>query len=99
VLTVLSVFCSVQLINKRPLSPDVFELGSLQPHYKMPWGAMSSIANRATGATLSVGEGATTQQQHSAAYGLVPRFAGRQAQQGPRLLLLLTQTGAWRARG
>jgi succinate dehydrogenase (ubiquinone) cytochrome b560 subunit len=44
-----------QLINKRPLSPDVFELNSLQPHYKMPWGAMSSIMNRATGAALSVG--------------------------------------------
>lgn len=47
---------SLQLIHKRPLSPDVFELNSLQPHYKMPWGAMSSIMNRATGATLSVGE-------------------------------------------
>ncbi|KAF6260667.1 succinate dehydrogenase subunit b560 [Scenedesmus sp. NREL 46B-D3] len=45
-----------QLINKRPLSPDVFELGSVtQPHYKMPWGAVSSIANRATGAALSAG--------------------------------------------
>ncbi|KAF8067356.1 sdhC [Scenedesmus sp. PABB004] len=42
------------LIQKRPLSPDVFELGNaLQPHYKMPWGAISSIANRATGAALS----------------------------------------------
>jgi hypothetical protein len=48
---------AVQLINKRPLSPDVFELGSVtQPHYKMPWGALSSIANRATGAALSAGE-------------------------------------------
>jgi succinate dehydrogenase (ubiquinone) cytochrome b560 subunit len=44
-----------QLINKRPLSPDVFELNSMQPHYKMPWGAMSSIMNRATGAALSAG--------------------------------------------
>eukprot|EP00882_Tetradesmus_deserticola_P000724 GHRQ01000791.1.p1 GENE.GHRQ01000791.1~~GHRQ01000791.1.p1 ORF type:complete len:205 (+),score=76.57 GHRQ01000791.1:114-728(+) len=45
-----------ELVSKRPLSPDVFELGSVtQPHYKMPWGAISSIANRATGAALSVG--------------------------------------------
>lgn len=52
-----------QLINKRPLSPDVFELGSMtQPHYKMPWGALSSIANRATGAALSAG-GQQQQQQ------------------------------------
>jgi succinate dehydrogenase (ubiquinone) cytochrome b560 subunit len=43
------------LTNKRPLSPDVFELGGLQPHYKMPWGAVTSIANRATGAALSAG--------------------------------------------
>jgi len=47
----------LQLIHKRPLSPDVFELNSLQPHYKMPWGAMSSIMNRATGAALSAGGG------------------------------------------
>lgn len=47
--------CYLQLINKRPLSPDVFELNSMQPHYKMPWGALSSIMNRATGAALSAG--------------------------------------------
>eukprot|EP00879_Flechtneria_rotunda_P001654 GHRR01001814.1.p1 GENE.GHRR01001814.1~~GHRR01001814.1.p1 ORF type:complete len:206 (+),score=54.79 GHRR01001814.1:134-751(+) len=44
-----------ELLHKRPLSPDVLELGSLQPHYKMPWGAVSSIMNRATGTALSVG--------------------------------------------
>lgn len=44
-----------ELIQKRPLSPDVFELDKLAPHYKMPWGAISSIGNRATGAALSVG--------------------------------------------
>jgi hypothetical protein len=46
----------------------VFELGSMtQPHYKMPWGAVSSIANRATGAALSAGE----QQQHQST--MLPR--------------------------
>lgn len=44
-----------ELIQKRPLSPDVFELDKMAPHYKMPWGAMSSIMNRATGAALSAG--------------------------------------------
>jgi succinate dehydrogenase (ubiquinone) cytochrome b560 subunit len=44
-----------ELIKKRPLSPDVFEPGSIEPHYKMPWGAISSITNRATGAMLSAG--------------------------------------------
>lgn len=45
-----------QLINKRPLSPDVFELDNKGVHYKMPWGAISSIMNRGTGVALSVGE-------------------------------------------
>lgn len=45
-----------QLINKRPLSPDVFELDNKGMHYKMPWGAISSIMNRGTGVALSVGE-------------------------------------------
>lgn len=43
---------------KRPLSPHVFELNSVKPHYKMPAGAISSITNRATGFALSLGTGA-----------------------------------------
>jgi succinate dehydrogenase (ubiquinone) cytochrome b560 subunit len=45
----------LQLINKRPLSPDVLELDNKGLHYKMPWGAISSIMNRGTGVALSVG--------------------------------------------
>lgn len=44
-----------QLINKRPLSPDVIEIDGKSPHYKFPLGAISSITNRATGVALSVG--------------------------------------------
>lgn len=43
-------------MKKRPLSPDVFEIDMKGPHYKMPYGALSSIANRVTGVTLTVGE-------------------------------------------
>ena len=43
------------LIQKRPLSPDVFELDGKHMHYKMPLGALSSIANRVTGVALSAG--------------------------------------------
>jgi len=45
----------LELIKKRPLSPDVLEIDGKQPHYKFPLGAISSIANRATGVALSVG--------------------------------------------
>lgn len=45
----------MQLVAKRPVSPHVFEITGLQPHYKFPLGAISSIANRATGVALSVG--------------------------------------------
>lgn len=45
-----------QLVAKRPVSPHVFEIDGRQPHYKFPIGAISSIANRATGVALSVGE-------------------------------------------
>lgn len=45
-----------QLVAKRPVSPHVFEISGLQPHYKFPLGAISSITNRATGCMLSVGE-------------------------------------------
>lgn len=45
----------LDLINKRPLSPDVFEMDNRTPHYKFPLGALSSITNRVTGVALSVG--------------------------------------------
>lgn len=46
----------IKLLQKRPVSPDVFELNSTtKMHYKMPWGALSSIANRGTGAVLTGG--------------------------------------------
>lgn len=44
-----------QLVAKRPVSPHVFEITGVQPHYKFPLGAVSSITNRATGCMLSVG--------------------------------------------
>ena len=44
-----------QLVANRPVSPHVFEITGLQPHYKFPLGAISSITNRATGCMLSVG--------------------------------------------
>lgn len=44
-----------QLVSKRPVSPHVFEITGVQPHYKFPLGAISSITNRATGCMLSVG--------------------------------------------
>lgn len=43
----------MQLVAKRPLSPDVFEIDSKSVHYKFPPGAISSIANRVTGVMLS----------------------------------------------
>lgn len=48
----------LELVAKRPLSPDIFEIDSTKPHYKMPMGALSYIVNRATGVMLSVGAGA-----------------------------------------
>ncbi|PNH06074.1 Succinate dehydrogenase cytochrome b560 subunit, mitochondrial [Tetrabaena socialis] len=45
----------LDLVKKRPLSPDVVEIDSKSLHYKMPWGALSSITNRATGVAMSVG--------------------------------------------
>lgn len=44
-----------ELVKKRPLSPDVLEIDMKGPHYKFPWGAISSVANRATGVALSAG--------------------------------------------
>lgn len=48
----------LDLVAKRPVSPHVFEIDGKSFHYKMPMGAVSSIANRATGVMLSVGAGA-----------------------------------------
>jgi succinate dehydrogenase (ubiquinone) cytochrome b560 subunit len=45
----------LDLVAKRPVSPHVFEITGVQPHYKFPLGAISSITNRATGCMLSVG--------------------------------------------
>lgn len=45
----------MSLVGKRPLSPDVLEVDGKSLHYKMPWAALSSITNRATGTALSVG--------------------------------------------
>ncbi|KAK9815079.1 hypothetical protein WJX73_007094 [Symbiochloris irregularis] len=46
----------LERINKRPVSPHVFEIDSATKfHYKMPLNAISSIANRATGVALSTG--------------------------------------------
>eukprot|EP00201_Polytomella_parva_P024155 CAMPEP_0175041694 /NCGR_PEP_ID=MMETSP0052_2-20121109/2083_1 /TAXON_ID=51329 ORGANISM="Polytomella parva, Strain SAG 63-3" /NCGR_SAMPLE_ID=MMETSP0052_2 /ASSEMBLY_ACC=CAM_ASM_000194 /LENGTH=197 /DNA_ID=CAMNT_0016304289 /DNA_START=30 /DNA_END=623 /DNA_ORIENTATION=+ len=45
----------LDLIQKRPLSPDVIEIDGKSTHYQFPIGAISSIANRATGVALSVG--------------------------------------------
>ncbi|KAJ9506399.1 hypothetical protein QJQ45_004902 [Haematococcus lacustris] len=45
----------LETLNKRPLSPDVLEIDGKSMHYKFPWGALSSITNRATGVALSVG--------------------------------------------
>ena len=46
---------ALQRVHARPLSPDVLEIDNKGMHYKFPWGALSSIANRATGVALSVG--------------------------------------------
>eukprot|EP00887_Chlorella_sp_A99_P006792 scaffold2.g6792.t1 len=48
----------LELVAKRPLSPHVFEITGMQPHYKFPIGAVSSIANRVSAVMLSVGAGA-----------------------------------------
>jgi len=42
-------------LNKRPLSPDVFDIDGKNVHYKLPWAALSSITNRGTGVAMSVG--------------------------------------------
>lgn len=42
-------------MKKRPLAPDVFEIDMKGPHYKFPFGAITSVMNRATGVALSAG--------------------------------------------
>lgn len=42
-------------LKRRPISPDVFEMGKPGFHYKMPWGAVTSITNRVTGAAMHYG--------------------------------------------
>ena len=44
-----------QRLEKRPVSPHVFNMDSPTFHYAMPVNAISSILNRATGVMLSVG--------------------------------------------
>lgn len=44
-----------QLVKKRPLAPDVFEIDMKGPHYKFPWGAITSIGNRVSGCLLTAG--------------------------------------------
>ena len=46
----------MQRVEKRPVSPHVFEIDNKGFHYKMPVNAISSITNRATGVALSVGK-------------------------------------------
>lgn len=43
------------LVKKRPLAPDVFEIDMKGAHYKMPWGAITSIGNRVSGCLLTAG--------------------------------------------
>lgn len=56
-----NVWCSVfrlfamQLAQKRPVSPHVFEIDNKGMHYKMPINATTSVLNRATGFSLAVG--------------------------------------------
>ena len=46
----------LQRLEKRPVSPHVFEIDNpTKFHYDMPINAISSIANRVTGVMLSVG--------------------------------------------
>jgi succinate dehydrogenase (ubiquinone) cytochrome b560 subunit len=42
-----------ELLNKRPLSPDVIDVDGKSVHYKFPIVALSSITNRVTGCVLS----------------------------------------------
>lgn len=46
---------ALQLVHKRPLSPDVVDINGKSAHYKFQPNAISSIVNRITGVTLSFG--------------------------------------------
>lgn len=45
----------LDLIKKRPISPDVFSIDQVGFHYKMPVAALSSITNRVTGVGMTGG--------------------------------------------
>jgi len=45
----------LDLVKKRPLSPDVLSLDGKGMHYKMPPAAISSIVNRVTGVAMTGG--------------------------------------------
>jgi hypothetical protein len=88
-----------QLVKKRPLSPDVFEIDMKGPHYKFPWGAISSIGNRVTGVTLSAGAAVPQRRRPPAGRGRGPGpgpvnarrrpAAARRATHRPRTFLCL----------
>ncbi|GLI61724.1 hypothetical protein VaNZ11_004148, partial [Volvox africanus] len=67
----------LDLIKKRPLSPDVLEIDNKSLHYKFPLGALSSIANRVTGVAMSVGfAGAGILALRGSLDGVVTSLAG-----------------------
>uniref|UniRef100_A0A7S3E539 Succinate dehydrogenase subunit C n=1 Tax=Chloropicon laureae TaxID=464258 RepID=A0A7S3E539_9CHLO len=45
----------LDLVKKRPLSPDLFSIDGSGTHYKMPVAALSSITNRVTGVGMTGG--------------------------------------------
>mmetsp|Transcript_9209 Transcript_9209/g.31825 ORF Transcript_9209/g.31825 Transcript_9209/m.31825 type:complete len:201 (-) Transcript_9209:664-1266(-) len=45
----------LDLVKKRPISPDVFKIDDVGMHYKMPVAALSSITNRVTGIAMTGG--------------------------------------------
>jgi len=45
----------LDLIKKRPISPDVFSIDQVGFHYKMPVAALTSITNRVTGLGMTGG--------------------------------------------
>lgn len=64
-----------QLVHKRPLSPDVFDIGMKSAHYAFPYGALSSITNRVTGVVLSGGMiYASEQSVYDVYYSIVDSF-------------------------
>ncbi|MEW5319829.1 MAG: hypothetical protein WDW38_010954 [Sanguina aurantia] len=65
----------LEMIKRRPLSPDVIGIDNKSLHYKLPWGAISSIANRGTGTVLSFAAAASFEAGSSLA-GQQLRFLG-----------------------